>query len=272
MKISSGQFIAMCGDVQGQPRKPRICRPGNFWPVSPRTECPFAQGLPVESVCRPPNAIGRGRWPIAYKRKRSRYENMGGFPFQVEQGAGCFNDGNAHGSVPAYAQDDQQPAPARERRCAGIRARYSRSSHRAMRSIWSTGSRILISGQRSGSARWVRHAERHCQWRAVAEQIGKRRDQLRRIPATDVVRIEILDGNATSIPGLPDRWPMWSTPATARPGSSMDHRLPPAQHRPSFWGRDLGHRQQRGARLHALRTRTTASVRMGRWHHRSRRY
>ncbi|HCO46067.1 MAG TPA: hypothetical protein DIT44_05350, partial [Erythrobacter sp.] len=27
-------------------------------------------------------------------------------------------------------------------------------------------------------------------------------DQLRRIPATDVVRIEILDGNATSIPGL----------------------------------------------------------------------
>ena len=28
------------------------------------------------------------------------------------------------------------------------------------------------------------------------------RDQLRRIPATDVVRIEILDGNATSIPGL----------------------------------------------------------------------
>ena len=54
----------------------------------------------------------------------------------------------------------------------------------------------------------------------------------------------------------------------------MDHRLPPAQHRsPAFRGRDLGHRQQRGARLHGLAVEREQPLRCG-WagkHHRSRR-
>ena len=104
-----------------------------------------------------------------------------------------------------------------------------------------------------GSAAWSGDAERHREWRAVVEQVGKRADQLRRIPATDVVRIEILDGNATSIPGLTGQVAIVVYTSNGASAVRMDHRLPPTQHRsPAFRGRDLGHRQQRGARLHGL--------------------
>lgn len=110
------------------------------------------------------------------------------------------------GTVPAYAQDDQQPAPAAANGDAQV-FEPTYFAQFAPRNALDMVDRIpgfSISGGNDQGQRGLGQATQNVivNGERLSSKSESVRDQLRRIPATDVVRIEILDGNATSIPGL----------------------------------------------------------------------
>ncbi len=110
------------------------------------------------------------------------------------------------GTVPAYAQDDQQPAPAAANGDAQVfePAYFAQFAPRNALDMVDRMPGFSISGGNDQGQRGLGQATQNVivNGERLSSKSESVRDQLRRIPATDVVRIEILDGNATSIPGL----------------------------------------------------------------------
>ena len=110
------------------------------------------------------------------------------------------------GTVPAYAQDDQQPAPAAANGDAQVfePAYFAQFAPRNALDMVDRIPGFSISGGNDQGQRGLGQATQNVivNGERLSSKSESVRDQLRRIPATDVVRIEILDGNATSIPGL----------------------------------------------------------------------
>ncbi|MBW3167533.1 TonB-dependent receptor plug domain-containing protein [Qipengyuania flava] len=110
------------------------------------------------------------------------------------------------GTVPAYAQDDQQPAPAAANGDAQVfePAYFAQFAPRNALDMVDRIPGFSISGGNDQGQRGLGQATQNVivNGARLSSKSESVRDQLRRIPATDVVRIEILDGNATSIPGL----------------------------------------------------------------------
>lgn len=110
------------------------------------------------------------------------------------------------GTVPAYAQDDQQPAPAAANGDAQVfePAYFAQFAPRNALDMVDRIPGFSISGGNNQGQRGLGQATQNVivNGERLSSKSESVRDQLRRIPATDVVRIEILDGNATSIPGL----------------------------------------------------------------------
>ncbi|WP_306087320.1 TonB-dependent receptor plug domain-containing protein [Qipengyuania flava] len=110
------------------------------------------------------------------------------------------------GAVPAYAQDDQQPAPAAANGDAQVfePAYFAQFAPRNALDMVDRIPGFSISGGNDQGQRGLGQATQNVivNGERLSSKSESVRDQLRRIPATDVVRIEILDGNATSIPGL----------------------------------------------------------------------
>ena len=110
------------------------------------------------------------------------------------------------GTVPAYAQDDQQPAPAAANGDAHVfePAYFAQFAPRNALDMVDRIPGFSISGGNDQGQRGLGQATQNVivNGERLSSKSESVRDQLRRIPATDVVRIEILDGNATSIPGL----------------------------------------------------------------------
>ena len=110
------------------------------------------------------------------------------------------------GTVPAYAQDDQQPAPAAANGDAQVfePAYFAQFAPRNALDMVDRIPGFSISGGNDQGQRGLGQATQNVivNGERLLSKSESVRDQLRRIPATDVVRIEILDGNATSIPGL----------------------------------------------------------------------
>ena len=110
------------------------------------------------------------------------------------------------GTVPAYAQDDQQPAPAAANGDAQVfePAYFAQFAPRNALDMVDRIPGFSISGGNDQGQRGLGQATQNVivNGERLSSKSESVRDQLRRIPSTDVVRIEILDGNATSIPGL----------------------------------------------------------------------
>ena len=110
------------------------------------------------------------------------------------------------GTVPAYAQDDQQPAPAAANGDAQVfePAYFAQFAPRNALDMVDRIPGFSISGGNDQGQRGLGQATQNVivNGERLSSKSESVRDQLRRVPATDVVRIEILDGNATSIPGL----------------------------------------------------------------------
>ena len=110
------------------------------------------------------------------------------------------------GTVPAYAQDDQQPAPAAANGDAQVfePGYFAQFAPRNALDMVDRIPGFSISGGNDQGQRGLGQATQNVivNGERLSSKSESVRDQLRRIPATDVVRIEILDGNATSIPGL----------------------------------------------------------------------
>jgi hypothetical protein len=110
------------------------------------------------------------------------------------------------GTVPAYAQYDQQPAPAAANGDAQVfePAYFAQFAPRNALDMVDRIPGFSISGGNDQGQRGLGQATQNVivNGERLSSKSESVRDQLRRIPATDVVRIEILDGNATSIPGL----------------------------------------------------------------------
>lgn len=110
------------------------------------------------------------------------------------------------GTVPAYAQDDQQPAPAAANGDAQVfePVYFAQFAPRNALDMVDRIPGFSISGGNDQGQRGLGQATQNVivNGERLSSKSESVRDQLRRIPATDVVRIEILDGNATSIPGL----------------------------------------------------------------------
>ena len=110
------------------------------------------------------------------------------------------------GTVPAYAQDDQQPAPAAANGDAQVfePGYFAQFAPRNALDMVDRMPGFSISGGNDQGQRGLGQATQNVivNGERLSSKSESVRDQLRRIPATDVVRIEILDGNATSIPGL----------------------------------------------------------------------
>ena len=110
------------------------------------------------------------------------------------------------GTVPAYAQDDQQPTPAAANGDAQVfePAYFAQFAPRNALDMVDRIPGFSISGGNDQGQRGLGQATQNVivNGERLSSKSESVRDQLRRIPATDVVRIEILDGNATSIPGL----------------------------------------------------------------------
>lgn len=110
------------------------------------------------------------------------------------------------GTVPAYAQDDQQPAPAAANGDAQVfePAYFAQFAPRNALDMVDRIPGFSISGGNNQGQRGLGQATQNVivNGERLSSKSESVRDQLRRVPATDVVRIEILDGNATSIPGL----------------------------------------------------------------------
>ena len=110
------------------------------------------------------------------------------------------------GTVPAYAQDDQQPAPAAANGDAQVfePAYFAQFAPRNALDMVDRIPGFSISGGNDQGQRGLGQATQNVivNGERLSSKSESVRDQLRRIPATDVVRIVILDGNATSIPGL----------------------------------------------------------------------
>lgn len=110
------------------------------------------------------------------------------------------------GTVPAYAHDDQQPAAAAANGDAQVfePAYFAQFAPRNALDMVDRIPGFSISGGNDQGQRGLGQATQNVivNGERLSSKSESVRDQLRRIPATDVVRIEILDGNATSIPGL----------------------------------------------------------------------
>lgn len=110
------------------------------------------------------------------------------------------------GTVPVYAQDDQQPAPAAANGDAQVfePGYFAQFAPRNALDMVDRIPGFSISGGNDQGQRGLGQATQNVivNGERLSSKSESVRDQLRRIPATDVVRIEILDGNATSIPGL----------------------------------------------------------------------
>ena len=110
------------------------------------------------------------------------------------------------GTVPAYAQDDQQPAPAAANGDAQVfePGYFAQFAPRNALDMVDRIPGFSISGGNDQGQRGLGQATQNVivNGERLSSKSESVRDQLRRIPSTDVVRIEILDGNATSIPGL----------------------------------------------------------------------
>ena len=110
------------------------------------------------------------------------------------------------GTVPAYAQDDQQPAPAAANGDAQVfePGYFAQFAPRNALDMVDRIPGFSISGGNDQGQRGLGQATQNVivNGERLSSKSESVRDQLRRIPATDVVRIVILDGNATSIPGL----------------------------------------------------------------------
>ena len=114
----------------------------------------------------------------------------------------------AAASVPAHAQDADEAATAAPAPIAGAQVfEPSFFAQFAPRSALDMVDRIpgfSISGGNNQGQRGLGQATQNVivNGERLSSKSESVEDQLRRIPASDVVRIEILDGNATSIPGL----------------------------------------------------------------------
>ncbi len=114
----------------------------------------------------------------------------------------------AAASAPALAQDTGEAAPAVPAATAGAQVFeppfFAQFAPRNALDMVDRIPGFSISGGNNQGQRGLGQATQNVivngeRFSSKSESV---RDQLRRIPASDVVRIEILDGNATSIPGL----------------------------------------------------------------------
>ncbi|WP_370189751.1 TonB-dependent receptor plug domain-containing protein [Qipengyuania sp.] len=114
----------------------------------------------------------------------------------------------AAAGAPAFAQDDEEGVPAAPAPTAGAQVFeppfFAQFAPRNALDMVNRIPGFSISGGNDQGQRGLGQATQNVivngeRFSSKSESV---RDQLRRIPAADVVRIEILDGNATSIPGL----------------------------------------------------------------------